>query len=125
MADPRDTIRSLEDRRFRAMCQADAATLDELLADTLVYTHSYGGADGKASYLAGIRAGKWVYRKIERPKEDIQVHGDCAVVTGQVRIELLSDGKPKSLNSAYTNVWIRGARGWQMVAWQSTPLPSP
>jgi ketosteroid isomerase-like protein len=52
------------------------------------------------------------------------VHGDCAVVTGQVRIELLADGKPKTLNSAYTNVWIKGAKGWQMVAWQSTPLPA-
>lgn len=120
----KDTIRELEDRRYRAMCEADAATLDKLLADTLVYTHSYGGADSKASYLEGIRAKKWVYQKVERPKENIQMHGDCAVVTGQVRIQLLSEGKPKTLNSAYTNVWIKGMKGWQMVAWQSTPLPA-
>jgi len=117
-------IRQLEDERYRAMCEGDIATLERLLADTLVYTHSYGGADGKASYLEGVRAKKWVYRKIERPKENIQLHGGCAVVTGQVRIELLSEGKPKTLSSAYTNVWINGARGWQMVAWQSTPLPA-
>jgi len=120
----KDIVRELENRRYRAMCEADAKTLDELLADSLVYTHSYGGADSKASYLAGIRAKKWVYRKIERPKEDIQVHGDCVVITGQARIELLSEGKPKTLNSAFTNVWIKGPKGWQMVAWQSTPLPA-
>jgi ketosteroid isomerase-like protein len=120
----KDAIRKLEDQRYAAMCAADAATLDKLLADSLVYTHSYGGSDSKPSYLAGIRAKKWQYRKIERPKESIQVHGDCAVVTGQVRIELLSEGKPKTLNSAYTNVWIKGPKGWQMVAWQSTPLPA-
>ncbi len=119
----KDELRKLEDRRYRAMCEADAATLDALLADTLVYTHSYGGADSKESYLAGVRAQKWVYRKVERPKEDIQIHGDCAIVTGQVRIELLADGQPKTLKSAFTNVWIKGAKGWQMVAWQSTPLP--
>ena len=124
MADTTQTIRSLEDRRYRAMCEADARTLDELLADSLVYTHSYGGADSKASYLEGIRGKKWVYRKVERPKENIQVHGDCAVVTGQVKIELMAEGKPKTLNSAYTNVWIKGPKGWQMVAWQSTPLPA-
>ena len=122
MADSRDTIRLLESRRYRAMCEADAKTLEELLADSLVYTHSYGGADSKASYMDGIRSKKWQYRKIERPVENIQVHGDCAIVTGRVKIELLSDGKPKTLNSAYTNVWIKGAKGWQMVAWQSTPL---
>jgi ketosteroid isomerase-like protein len=106
------------------MCEADAKTLEELLADSLVYTHSYGGADSKASYLDGIRSKKWQYRAVERPIEDIQVHGDCAVVTGQVRIELLSDGKPKKLNSRFTNVWVKGGQGWQMVAWQSTPLPA-
>ena len=116
------SIRQLEDQRYRAMCEGDIATLEKLLADSLVYTHSYGGADGKASYLEGVRTNKWVYRRIERPKENIQLHGDCAVVTGQVRIELVSEGKPKTLQSAYTNVWIKGPKGWQMVAWQSTPL---
>jgi len=124
MADSSETIRLLESKRYSAMCEADAGTLDELLADSLVYTHSYGGADGKASYLEGVRSKKWVYRAIERPIEDIQVHGDCAVVTGQVRIELLSEGKPKKLNSRFTNVWVKGPKGWQMVAWQSTPLPA-
>jgi ketosteroid isomerase-like protein len=123
MADTNETIRLLESRRYRAMCEADAATLGELLADSLVYTHSYGGADTKASYLDGIRSKKWVYRNIERPIEDIQVHGDCAVVTGQIRIELLSDGKPKTLNSRFTNVWVKVTKGWQMIAWQSTALP--
>jgi ketosteroid isomerase-like protein len=124
MADSKDTIRLLESRRYTAMCEADAKTLEELLADSLVYTHSYGGADSKASYLDGIRSKKWIYQAVERPIEDIQVHGDCAVVTGQVRIELLSGGQPKKLNSRFTNVWVKGRQGWQMVAWQSTPLPA-
>ena len=124
MADTRGAIRELEDRRYKAMIDGDAATLDKLLADTLVYTHSYGGADSKAAYLDGVRAKKWVYRKIERPVEDIQVHGDSVVITGHVRIELVQDGKPKTLNSRYTNVWVKGAKGWQMVAWQSTPIPA-
>jgi ketosteroid isomerase-like protein len=124
MADTPETIRLLESRRYRAMCEADVATLEALLADSLVYTHSYGGADSKASYLDGIRSKKWQYQAVERPIEDIQVHGDCAVVTGQVRIELLSSGQPKKLNSRFTNVWVKGRQGWQMVAWQSTPLPA-
>ena len=24
---------------------------------------------------------------------------------------------------AYTDVWVKGPKGWQMTAWQSTPLP--
>ena len=120
----KETIHKLEDQRYAAMCAADAATLEKLLADSLVYTHSYGGADSKSSYLDGIRSKKWQYQEVERPIEDIQVHGDCAVVTGQVRIQLLSGGQPKKLNSRFTNVWVKGKEGWQMVAWQSTPLPA-
>jgi ketosteroid isomerase-like protein len=70
-----------------------------------------------------VKSKKWQYRQIDRPIEDIQVHGDTAVVTGQVRIDILIDGKPKVMNSRYTDVWVKGAKGWQMVAWQSTPIP--
>lgn len=124
MADLRQMLKGLEDRRFQAMIDADMAALDQLLADGLVYTHSYGGSDSKATYLEGVRSKRWVYRKVERPVENIQVHGDCAIITGQSRIELIAEGKPKTLNSAYTNVWIKGPKGWQMIAWQSTPLPT-
>jgi ketosteroid isomerase-like protein len=123
MADLKQTIRQLEDRRFRAMVEADAAALEELLADSMIYTHSSATTDGKASYIAGVRSKKWQYRKIERPVEEIQVYGDTAVVAGQVRIDILVEGQPKIMNSRYTDVWVKGAKGWQMVAWQSTPIP--
>ena len=127
MADPMDkirqTIRELESRRFRAMIEADAVALEALLADSMIYTHSSAATDGKASYIAGVKSKKWQYRQIDRPVEDIQVHGDTALVTGQVRIDILIDGKPRIMNSRYTDVWVKGAKGWQMVAWQSTPIP--
>jgi ketosteroid isomerase-like protein len=124
MADTKSTIHDLETRRFKAMCDADAAALGELLAEGLVYTHSNAATDGKASYIAGVTSGKWKYRKIERPVEDIQVHGDSAIVTGQVRIEAVIEGQARTLNSRYIDVWTKGAKGWQMSAWQSTPIPA-
>ena len=119
-----DSIRALEDQRFRAMCEADIGTLDRLLSAGLVYTHSSAAVDSKASILAGIQAKKWEYKKVERPVEDIQVHGDCAVVTGEVRIDVIAGGSRRNLHSRYVDVWVRGAQGWQMVAWQSTPIPA-
>ncbi|MSQ19925.1 MAG: nuclear transport factor 2 family protein [Betaproteobacteria bacterium] len=115
-------IKTLEDRRYQAMIAKDAATLDKLLGAGLVYTHSYGGADSKATYMDGVRSKKWDYQSIERPSEMIQVYGDTAVVTGHVKINIFADGKPKLLNSRFTNVWVKGASGWQMVCWQSTPI---
>ena len=45
-------------------------------------------------------------------------------MAGQARIELLGANGPRTLNLRYTDVWVKGAGGWQMVAWQSTPIPS-
>ena len=38
------------------------------------------------------------YLKIERPIENIQVYGDTAVVTGNVKMDVIVEGKPKLLS---------------------------
>ena len=116
-------IKKLEDRRFQAMIDGDFDTLDKLLGDDLTYTHSSGQADTRAEYIALCKRGVFKYQKIERPIEEIQVYGETVVVTGHVKMDVLIDGNSKLLNSRYTKVWIKGAKGWQMVAWQSTPAP--
>ena len=40
------------------------------------------------------------------------------------KMEVMVDGKAKLLTSRYTNVWVKGAKGWRMVVWQSTPIPA-
>ena len=47
------------------------------------------------------------------------------VVTGHVKMDVLIEDKRRLLNSRYTNVWIQGVNGWQMVVWQSTAIPAP
>ena len=75
-------ILALENRRYKAMVEADRATLNELLADDLVYTHSNAVIDTKQSYIDGILGGRWAYAKAERPEENIAVFGDCARARG-------------------------------------------
>ena len=118
-------IKRLEDHRFQAMIDSDFDTLDKLLGDDLIYTHSTAQSDTRTEYLALCKKGVFKYLKIERPIENIQVYGDTAVVTGNVKMDAIVEGKPKLLNSRYTDVWIKGMKGWQMVVWQSTSIPLP
>jgi ketosteroid isomerase-like protein len=120
----KNEIKKLEDQRFQAMIDGDFATLDKLLGDHLTYTHSTAQADTREQYIALCKKGVFKYLKIERPIEHMQVYGDTVVVTGHARMDAVIEGKPKLLNSRYTNVWIKGAKGWQMVVWQSTPIPA-
>jgi hypothetical protein len=76
-------IKKLEDRRFQAMIDSDFDTLDKLLSDNLIYTHSTAQSDTRAEYIALCKKGVFKYLKIERPIENIQVYGDTVVVTDE------------------------------------------
>lgn len=117
-------ILALEEQRYKAMIAMDFDGLAALLGDNLVYTHSSASVDTKASYIQGIRDGKFVYKTSRRTGEAVQLYGDTAVVTGEVRLDILSKGTPRVVNSRFIDVWHKGAAGWQMVAWQSTPIPA-
>ena len=117
-------IKKLEDRRFQAMIDGDSDTLAKLLGDGLIYTHGNGLSDNYGEYIAKCKKGVFKYQKIERPTENIQVYGDAVVVTGHTKMEVMVDDQPKLLNNRYVNVWVKGPKGWQMVVWQSTPIPA-
>ena len=118
-------ILALENRRYTAMVAADKAALNELLADDLIYTHSNAVIDTKQSYIDGILGGRWAYAKAERPEETISVFGDCARVTGHVRLTLKNaDGTTRQVNGRFLNLWLKRGGQWQMAAWQSTPIPA-
>lgn len=118
-------IQILENRRYRAMVEADVAALNELLADDLIYTHSNAVVDSKQSYIEGIVGKRWAYSAAERPQEKIEVFGDAARVTGHVRLTLKNaDGSTRTVNGRFLNLWLKRNGQWQMAAWQSTPIPA-
>ena len=51
-------ILSLEDKRYAAMTKGDFGALEALLHDQLLYTHSSGVTDTKASWLDSLKSGK-------------------------------------------------------------------
>jgi ketosteroid isomerase-like protein len=117
-------IRALEDRRYAATTAGDLATLEELFADTLVYTHSSGAIDTKASYLDSLRSGRLRYRVMDRLQEDITVYDGAAVVSSRVRLEITVGGVDRTINGQATITWVRQGDTWRFAAWQSTPVPA-
>ena len=118
-----DEVSKLEERRWTAMAASDLATLENLLADTLTYTHSSAVIDDKASYIESIRSGRVKYLKVERFDTHSQVYGDTVITTGRARIDVKVSDIERNLNMRYANVWIKTPKGWQFALWQSTPIP--
>jgi len=117
-------ISELEARRYQAMTDADLGTLAELFSSQLVYTHSDATSDSKQSYLEKLASGYFDYGVVEHPETSIVVHGDCAIVIGDMRGELLMGGQLRVLNSRSLAVWVRENGGWVLLAFQPTKYPS-
>ncbi len=117
-------IRTLEDERCAATIAVNEPALQRLFHDELIYTHSSGVVDTKASYIAGLKSGKFRYREMTRSEERVRVYQDTALVTGRALIQVAVNDVPKTLRVAFLDAWVRTSAGWQFVAWQSASLPS-
>ena len=121
--DDTDAVLDAEDRRYRAMIDADLATLDRLLDDRVSYAHSSGVRDTKAEYLEKVRNGYYVYRRIDHPVDRVEVVGDTAIVVGRMTADLTVDGTPKVIDNLALAVWTRTAGDWRLLAYAPTRLP--
>jgi len=123
MADNGQKIIDLDKKRMHAMAQKDMATLNALLADGLVYTHSSARLDTKQSLIKAMESGATVYTAVEPSDVQAQDLGDTVVLTGSARISVMSRGNPNTFSVRFTDVYANKGGQWQMVAWQSTRLP--
>lgn len=122
MADAKEIL-LLEDRRYTAMTGADMSALEALVHDELIYTHSSGLVDGKASWLESMRSGKTRYKSVKRSDEKVRLYGETALVTGRADIEAEIGGQARSLKLRYLNAWVKSGGTWKFAAWQSGALP--
>jgi ketosteroid isomerase-like protein len=123
MADNRQNIIDLDNQRMEAMAKKDIATLNALLSDDLVYTHSSARLDTKQSLIGAMESGATVYTSVVPADVVAQDLGDAVVLTGVARISVTSNGNPINFGVRFTDVYANKGGQWQMVAWQSTRLP--
>ncbi len=117
-------VLAAEDQRFTAMLHADTGALEHLLATDLTYTHTDGEQNTKAEFLRILSSGALRYAAIAPEARDVRVFGSLAVVTGRSAMRVESDGQAHAFLIRYLAVYRLRARGWELIAWQSTRLPT-
>jgi ketosteroid isomerase-like protein len=123
MAGNGPAIIELDRKRMQAMAEKDIATLNALISDDLVYTHSSARLDTKKSLIGNMESGATVYTSVVPSDVKAQDLGDTVVLTGSCKISVMSNGKPNSFGVRFTDVYANKGGKWQMVAWQSTRTP--
>ena len=118
-------VLAAEDRRFAAMIHADTAALRTLLADDVAYTHTTGSKQDKIAFLRSLGSGELRYTSIEPTERAVSLMGrDGAVVVGRSNMKVEAGGQLRVFSIRYLAVYRREANRWQLLAWQSTLLPS-
>ena len=115
-------IEALDKSWSAAIVKADAATLEKLLADDLIYAHSTGIVDTKASYIAKIKGGKQVYKSFEIRNFNIKVHGDSAVSQCWGRSIGTNQNGAFDDKLMLIHFWVKQNNSWRLAAHQTTKI---
>jgi hypothetical protein len=115
-------IRALEEERRVAMLASDTQALEALLDEGLLYLHSTGSRDSRASYLVKLSSGAMRYETVTLDVSDVVVRERFALLSGAMAASVRVAGdKPQVLEiaSRYEALWMLSADGWRMAAIQS------
>jgi ketosteroid isomerase-like protein len=118
----KDAILKLEQRWEEAVTKSDIAALDKLYDPTLVYTHSNGKVDSKASFMRMIQSGATQYQSMKRDDINVTVYRGSAVVTCHWVVHVLAQGNQVDLNARYLHVYVQRPDGCRLVAHESTRI---
>ena len=117
-------VLQIENDRFKAMVSKDSIQLDKILANDLLYIHSNGTIDSKATFIKNIMSGRLEYLEINLHQVEIRTHSQTAWIHGaaKVRVRNGKDAPEVELIIRYLDVYKKDEGSWKLVAWQSAKL---
>jgi hypothetical protein len=105
------------DRRLQsAQLAADAATIDELLDDRLVFTGPGGRLYSKEDDLRLQRSGQQRLTEVTEEELAAIAVGDAGVTWFRGRLAGHFEGAQFTAHVRYTRTWIRTPAGWRLLA---------
>lgn len=115
------SILAAETALRQAMLDSDVAVLDELLADTLIFTNHQGQRLGKKDDLLAHSTGLLHISALTVAEQDIVIHHDTALVFAKITLQGQYDGAPANGTFRFTRVWqYSSEHKWQVVAAHSS-----
>lgn len=112
-----------DNEKIRAMVEADAKALNEILRDDLLYIHSSAPLDNKERVIEEITSGLLKYKAIDMSEVSVRVYGDTGVLVGRAILKVSTKGKAMEIPVRLTEVWVRTSGVWQLASWQATRIP--
>jgi hypothetical protein len=117
-----DEVLKAEDSRYAAQAGNDFDAMQRLFGDDLVYVHSTGVVDDKASYIERQRSGLH-YRAMRRSNVKVRIYGCLAIITGNGSFDVTQKGQDSTVLLLFHSIWAKRGSTVQFVSWESTSAP--
>ncbi len=124
-ADDEAAIRKLETHLNKAVVEGDVAMFDRLFAADFTHGSQSGRFRTKDEWMKGKVQGKSSYVGFDSEQLQVRLSGETAIVTGLSKPEWReSGGSVASGQFRFLRIWSRRNGSWQVVAFQSTKVPT-
>lgn len=122
---PRSTeeeIRDLDQQEAKATISGDTLALKRLWSPDYIVNNPANTVVDVTQIRALIKEGKIDYSSFSRVTERVSITGNVAVTMGYevIQPQRNTDNAGKKVTRRYTDVWQKGAAGWQIIARQAT-----
>lgn len=120
--DAREAVLAADRAWLDALLAGDAAAVEKLMSPDCRYVHNSGHAEGRAAYIARIRAGRVRYLMLERHDVEVRVYGIAATMTGYILGSSLTlpERRLHDRDAHFIATWVTTSAGWRLVAYAST-----
>lgn len=121
-AETKKDIVALDQAWRQAILAKDAASLDKMLADDLVYGHATGIVDTKASYIAKVKSGKQLYRTLEQKKVTVNLYGASALTHSWMHVTGVNQAGAFDDKVMLIHFWVKHNGAWRLAGHQTTKV---
>ena len=123
--DNETTIRAVinaDHERIRAVLARDRVALDLILCDELVYTHSSGSEEDKATYIERVVSGVYDYRSFQQIRRVFRIAQEFVFMHGDNEVDIVRNGELQLLAGRYMMVWRREGEDWRLFSFTAAPV---
>lgn len=119
-ASVKTAVLAAEQKWVNAVLHGDGATLDKMMANDIMYTHSSAMIQTKDQFIKAATSGSTKYLAFDFSDTVVRQYGKTVVISHKTTTKTVQTGEAHLFVS---EVWFEQNGGWQMVSRQATKLP--
>jgi len=117
-------VRAIHDAYYQTLLtEGEDVALERYYDEDFTYLGVDGFIIDKAGLKARMRRNQLAHYTLKDELKRLDLYGDTAVISGHSVSTVSDRGQTRSNGEGYTEVWVKRAEGWKLVAEQITPQP--